>query len=85
MMSPRCRTATLAPITLVWCLPLPRSPPYLQFNVVTGFGPTAGAPLVAHPLVSKIAFTGSTEVGRIIQREAAGMIKNGAWRVDTAS
>jgi len=45
-------------------------------NVVTGFGPTAGAPLVAHPLVSKIAFTGSTEVGRIIQREAAGLIKN---------
>jgi len=45
-------------------------------NVVTGFGPTAGAAIVAHPLVSKIAFTGSTEVGRIIQREAAGLIKN---------
>lgn len=44
-------------------------------NVVTGFGPTAGAALVAHPKVDKIAFTGSTEVGRIIQREAAGLIK----------
>lgn len=45
------------------------------FNVVTGFGPTAGAPLVAHPKVDKIAFTGSTEVGKIIQREAAGLLK----------
>ena len=45
------------------------------FNVVPGFGPTAGAALVAHPLVEKIAFTGSTEVGRIIQREAAGTLK----------
>jgi aldehyde dehydrogenase (NAD+) len=45
-------------------------------NVLTGFGPTAGAPLVQHPLVDKVAFTGSTEVGRIIQKEAAGSIKN---------
>ena len=45
------------------------------FNVIPGFGPTAGAALVAHPLVEKIAFTGSTEVGRIIQREAAGTLK----------
>jgi acyl-CoA reductase-like NAD-dependent aldehyde dehydrogenase len=45
------------------------------FNVVPGYGPTAGAALVAHPLVEKIAFTGSTEVGRIIQREAAGTLK----------
>jgi acyl-CoA reductase-like NAD-dependent aldehyde dehydrogenase len=44
-------------------------------NVVPGFGHTAGAALVAHPDVDKIAFTGSTEVGRIIQREAAGSLK----------
>lgn len=44
-------------------------------NVVPGFGPTAGAALVQHKLVEKIAFTGSTEVGRLIQREAAGTIK----------
>ncbi|MBV9775275.1 MAG: betaine-aldehyde dehydrogenase [Gemmatimonadetes bacterium] len=44
-------------------------------NVVTGFGETAGAALVAHPDVDKIAFTGSTEVGKIIQREAAGTLK----------
>nr|WP_244193857.1 aldehyde dehydrogenase family protein [Bordetella genomosp. 12] len=35
-------------------------------NVVTGRGESAGAALVAHPKVSKIAFTGSTEVGRLI-------------------
>lgn len=44
-------------------------------NVVTGHGETAGAALVRHPDVDKIAFTGSTEVGRIIQREAAGNLK----------
>ena len=35
-------------------------------NVVTGRGETAGAALVAHPGVDKIAFTGSTEVGKLI-------------------
>ena len=44
-------------------------------NVVTGFGETAGAALVAHSDVDKIAFTGSTAVGRIIMREAAGSLK----------
>jgi phenylacetaldehyde dehydrogenase len=45
-------------------------------NVLPGFGPTAGAALVRHPDVNKIAFTGSTEVGRHIQREAAGTLKS---------
>lgn len=40
-------------------------------NVVTGDGAT-GAALVRHPDVSKVAFTGSTEVGRLIRRETAG-------------
>jgi aldehyde dehydrogenase (NAD+) len=40
-------------------------------NVVTGDGAT-GAALVAHPDVDKIAFTGSTEVGRIIREATAG-------------
>jgi phenylacetaldehyde dehydrogenase len=44
-------------------------------NVVTGFGETAGAALAAHPDVDKVAFTGSTEVGRIIVRAAAGNLK----------
>ena len=44
-------------------------------NVVTGDGAT-GAALVAHPGVDKIAFTGSTEVGKIIKKSAAGTHKH---------
>ena len=44
-------------------------------NVVTGFGETAGAALAAHPGVDKVAFTGSTEVGRLIVQAAAGNLK----------
>jgi len=44
-------------------------------NVVTGFGETAGAALAAHPGVDKIAFTGSTEVGKLIVTAAAGNLK----------
>lgn len=45
------------------------------FNVVTGLGESAGAALVAHPQVDKIAFTGSTEVGRQIAATAASDLK----------
>ncbi|MFB5189737.1 aldehyde dehydrogenase family protein [Alicyclobacillus fastidiosus] len=44
-------------------------------NVVPGFGETAGAPLVNHPQVDKVAFTGSTEVGKLIMRQAADSLK----------
>jgi phenylacetaldehyde dehydrogenase len=44
-------------------------------NVVTGFGETAGAALSAHNDVDKVAFTGSTEVGKIIVKAAAGNLK----------
>ncbi|MQL87546.1 hypothetical protein Taro_020081 [Colocasia esculenta] len=40
-------------------------------NVVTGFGPTAGAALSSHMDVDKISFTGSTEVGRLVMEAAA--------------
>jgi (Z)-2-((N-methylformamido)methylene)-5-hydroxybutyrolactone dehydrogenase len=40
--------------------------------VITGFGEDAGAALVEHPGVDKVAFTGSTEVGRAVMRGAAG-------------
>ena len=43
-------------------------------NVVPGFG-EAGAALASHPDVDKIAFTGSTEVGRLIVKAAAGNLK----------
>jgi acyl-CoA reductase-like NAD-dependent aldehyde dehydrogenase len=44
-------------------------------NVVVGPGRTAGSRMVAHPDIRKIAFTGSTEVGRSIMEGAAGTIK----------
>jgi len=44
-------------------------------NIVPGLGETAGAALSAHPDVDKIAFTGSTEVGRLILQAAAGNLK----------
>jgi aldehyde dehydrogenase (NAD+) len=43
-------------------------------NIVTGAGPT-GAAIVSHPDVDKVAFTGSTAVGKAIQRELAGTNK----------
>ncbi len=45
------------------------------FNLLTGFGPEAGAPLVEHPGVDKVSFTGSVEVGKIISRNAADTLK----------
>jgi phenylacetaldehyde dehydrogenase len=44
-------------------------------NVLPGFGETAGAALAAHPGVDKVAFTGSTEVGRMIVNAASGNLK----------
>src|SRR5437588_7540459 len=44
-------------------------------NIVPGYGETAGAALAAHDLVDKIAFTGSTEVGKLIVHAATGNLK----------
>lgn len=44
-------------------------------NLVTGPGPTVGARLAEHPDVDKVAFTGSTPVGREIMRLASGTVK----------
>jgi len=44
-------------------------------NIITGFGESTGAPLAAHPDVDKIAFTGSTEVGKLIANAATGNLK----------
>lgn len=46
------------------------------FNVVTGFGKDVGVPLVEHPLVKKISFTGSDETGRVINQLAAKQFKH---------
>ena len=45
------------------------------FNLLTGIGEEAGAALTEHPGVDKVTFTGSTEVGRLILRAAAGNFK----------
>ena len=44
-------------------------------NIVTGYGETAGAAPANHPDVDKVAFTGSTEVGKLIVKAAAGNLK----------
>ncbi len=46
-------------------------------NVVPGYGETAGAALAAHPDVDKIAFTGSTEVGKLIVQAVGGQSEEG--------
>ncbi|XP_035297274.1 aldehyde dehydrogenase family 1 member A3 isoform X2 [Cricetulus griseus] len=40
-------------------------------NIVPGFGPTVGAAISAHPQINKIAFTGSTEVGKLVKEAAS--------------
>src|SRR3990172_8420263 len=44
-------------------------------NIVTGYGETAGAALAAHPNVDKVAFTGSTAVGKLVLGAASGNLK----------
>lgn len=45
-------------------------------NVITGFGPTAGGAIASHPDIDKVAFTGSTEVGKEILKASAGNLKH---------
>ncbi len=66
--------------TPLTCLELPKileeaGLPAGVFHVLTGFGETAGAPLVAHPGVDKVTFTGSKEVGRLIMKSGADTLK----------
>ena len=44
-------------------------------NIVTGFGPGAGSSIAEHPDIDKVAFTGSTEVGKLILQASAGNLK----------
>ncbi len=43
-------------------------------NVLTGLGEECGGPLAQHPIIRKLSFTGSTEVGKIVMRAAADRI-----------
>jgi acyl-CoA reductase-like NAD-dependent aldehyde dehydrogenase len=44
-------------------------------NIITGFGPGAGSSIAEHPDVDKVAFTGSTEVGKLILEASMGNLK----------
>ena len=71
------KPAVLTPLTALRFaeLALEAGIPEGVINVVVGPGSTCGKRLVEHPDVAKVAFTGSTEVGRSIQAGAAGTIK----------
>jgi aldehyde dehydrogenase (NAD+) len=66
--------ASLSCLLLARCLADAGLPPGV-LNVVTGLGEEAGAALVDHPDVAKITFTGGTETGKLIMRNAAATLK----------
>lgn len=66
------KSAEEAPLTVLRvCELLNRVLPPGCFNIISGFGPECGAPLVSHPLVRKVTFTGSVETGKIVYTNAA--------------
>lgn len=71
------KPAEQTPLTAVWLgqLVMEAGFPAGVVNILTGMGETAGAALVSHPDVDKVAFTGSTEVGRSIVTASAGNLK----------
>jgi len=69
------KSAEEAPLAVLRvCELMNRVLPPGTFNMLSGFGPECGAPLVAHPAVRKVTFTGSVEVGRIVYQAAAAKI-----------
>lgn len=71
------KPAEETPLTALWLgkLAMDAGVPAGVLNVITGFGHETGAALTAHPDVDKVAFTGSTEVGKEIIHAAAGNLK----------
>ena len=66
------KSAEEAPLTVLRiCELMNRILPPGCFNMLSGYGPDCGAPLVVHKLVKKVTFTGSVEVGRIVAKAAA--------------
>lgn len=66
------KSAEEAPLAVLRiCELLNRVLPPGCFNMLSGFGPECGAPLVEHPKVRKVTFTGSVPVGRIVAKTAA--------------
>lgn len=65
------KSAEEAPLAVLRvCQILNQNLPAGVLNIVSGFGPECGAPLVAHPAVGKVTFTGSVQTGKIVARTA---------------
>lgn len=66
------KSAEEAPLTVLRVVQIMNTilPPGLV-SILSGFGPECGAPLVSHPKVNKVTFTGSVETGRIVYKTAA--------------
>jgi len=67
------KPAEQTPLTALYVAALSKEAgfPAGVINVLTGYGPTAGAAIATHPDVNKVAFTGSTEVGRLILADSS--------------
>ncbi|CAO1442725.1 unnamed protein product [Diamesa tonsa] len=67
------KPAEQTPLTALYIASLSKEAgfPAGVLNVVPGYGPTAGNAISSHPDIRKVAFTGSTEVGRLIMEAAA--------------
>ncbi len=66
------KSAEEAPLTVLRvCQLMNQILPKGCFNILSGYGPECGAPLVEHPEIAKITFTGSVETGKIVNRTAA--------------
>jgi acyl-CoA reductase-like NAD-dependent aldehyde dehydrogenase len=74
------KSAEEAPLAVLRiCEILNRVLPPGVFNMVSGFGPECGAPLVPHPKVRKVTFTGSVETGKIVYKAAAEKLIPSRW------
>jgi acyl-CoA reductase-like NAD-dependent aldehyde dehydrogenase len=66
------KSAEEAPLTVLRVIQLMNTVmPAGLVNILSGFGPECGAPLVSHPKVGKVTFTGSVETGKIVYKAAA--------------
>lgn len=67
------KPAEQTPLTALYMAALAKEAgfPAGVINIITGYGPTAGAAISEHPDIRKVAFTGSMEIGRIIMEAAA--------------
>ena len=69
------KAAEDAPLGILWVARICQEfLPKGVLNVITGYGPEAGAALSAHPGVRKLSFTGSTEVGKLVMKAASDRI-----------